>query len=144
MADFHYQRKGEAITASHAAQLPLSLKKSSLNTGSHSMEVTSPSASGLVVGGAMEVVEEVKDDMDKVLGNNEVQITELLKAAHNQDNKVLDLTNIDFSSDDVVGQNFALQLIADILMTNELLEFVHIDVTKTRISARGKIKDHRS
>ena len=77
---------------------------------------------------------EVVQPEDKIVVSTEGEIIDLLTMAHEQENKVLDLTNIDFSSNDNHGQSLLLQLIADILLSNELLEFIHIDITQTSLS----------
>jgi hypothetical protein len=68
----------------------------------------------------------------QVIVSNEQEIEDMLQTAHEKDKKVLDLSNIDFSSSDDLPI-----LIADIIMSNDFLDFMHIDISKTFLSARG-------
>jgi hypothetical protein len=67
-----------------------------------------------------------------MISSNEDEIEDMLLSAHGAKKKVLDLTGTDFSYNDDLPT-----LISDIMMSKDLLDFMHIDISKTFISARG-------
>jgi len=64
--------------------------------------------------------------------SDEAEIEAMLRTAHDKEKKILDLTYIDFSGSDDIPI-----LLGDIVMSSDLLDWLHIDISNTLISARG-------